>query len=58
MVVLCHWRHEVEGWPLDGRDVHERFLAAEVRPLLARYVDRDVELLVLGHEAVAPDPES
>ncbi len=56
VVVLCHWRHEVDGWPLDGPQVHERVLAAGLRPLLARYVDRDVELLVLGAESEAPDP--
>ncbi len=58
VVVLCHWRHEVDGWPLDGPTVHGRFLAAGVRPLVARYTDRDVEMLVLGHESVAPDPQS
>ncbi len=58
VVVLCHWRHDVDGWPLDGSDVHDRFRAAGVRPLIAQYVDRDVELLVLGHESVAPDPGS
>lgn len=21
-VVACHWRHEIEGWPLRGGDVH------------------------------------
>lgn len=56
VVVLCHWRHEVDGWPLDGPQVHERFLAAGLRPLLARYLDRDVELLVLGEDRTAPDP--
>ncbi len=22
-VVACHWRHDIEGWPLDGPAVHE-----------------------------------
>ena len=52
-VVLAHWRHPVEGWPLDGADVHAAFSAA--LPVAATYVDRDVELLVLGHD-VLPDP--
>lgn len=57
VVVLCHWRHEVEGWPLDGPSVHR---AARCSPLLppvaATYRDRDVELLVLCGADQLPDP--
>ena len=56
VVVLCHWRHEVVGWPLDGPAVHETFTAAGIRPVVARYGDRDVELLVLAALGVLPDP--
>lgn len=53
VVVLAHWRHPVEGWPLDGADVHAAFTAA--LPVAASYADRDVALLVLGDD-VLPDP--
>lgn len=53
VLVLAHWRHPVEGWPLDGADVHAAFAA--VLPVVATYADRDVELLVLGLD-VLPDP--
>ncbi len=56
VIVLCHWRHEVVGWPLDGPSVHALALAAAPRPLLARYGDRDVELLVLADESCLPEP--
>ncbi len=56
VLVLCHWRHDVVGWPLDGPAVHEAAVAAEVRPVLARYRDRDVELLVLADESCLPEP--
>jgi len=58
VVVLCHWRHEVVGWPLDGPDVHARFVAAGVRPVVARYADRDVEILVLAADDQLPAPAS
>ena len=47
-VVVCHWRHPIEGWVLDGADVHARALDAHLPPLLARYCDDDVEILVLA----------
>jgi LmbE family N-acetylglucosaminyl deacetylase len=56
VVVLCHWRHDVVGWPLDGPAVHEAFTDAQIRPVVAQYGDRDVELLVLAAPGVLPDP--
>jgi LmbE family N-acetylglucosaminyl deacetylase/SAM-dependent methyltransferase len=56
VVVLCHWRHEVVGWPLDGPAVHETFTKAQIRPVVARYSDHDFELLVLAAPGVLPDP--
>ena len=56
VLVLCHWRHEIEGWPLDGPDVHRIARASGVRPVAATYTDRDVELLVLAHPQVLPAP--
>ena len=56
-VVLCHWRHEVVGWPLDGPAVHQRFRRAGLRPEIACYRDRDVEILVLAPPACAPEAD-
>ncbi|MDO4919144.1 bifunctional PIG-L family deacetylase/class I SAM-dependent methyltransferase [Kocuria sp.] len=50
-LVLCHWRHPIEDWPLDGADVHR---AARRRPDLRRVVSHrepDFEL-----EVFAPVP--
>ncbi len=46
VVVLCHWRHRVEGWVMDAAAVHGRFADGPVPPLQARYTDRDVEVAV------------
>ncbi len=56
VLVLCHWRHEITGWPLNGPVVHEKVVAADVRPVVARYRDRDFELLVLTTAEELPDP--
>jgi SAM-dependent methyltransferase len=52
VVVLCHWRHRVQGWVMDADQVHRRFADGPVPPLQARYTDRDVELRV--HAATWP----
>lgn len=57
VVVLCHWRHPIDGWVLDGADVHDRVLhTVGLPPLMARYRDDDVEVLVLAERADRPDP--
>ncbi|WP_151083376.1 PIG-L family deacetylase [Nocardioides cynanchi] len=54
VVVLCHWRHPVEGWVADADDVHRRFHEGALPPLQADYRDRDVEIRV--HAEHWPDP--
>ncbi|MFB9314549.1 class I SAM-dependent DNA methyltransferase [Nocardioides plantarum] len=56
VVVLCHWRHPVVGWPLDGATVHATLRSAGLPPVVAEYADRDVELLVLADPGLLPDP--
>ena len=56
VVLLCHWRHPVEGWVLDGSDVHAAFSAVPDWARLAQYLDEDVELLLLGPPGRLPDP--
>ena len=46
-LLLCHWRHEIVGWPLDGPDVHEAFLATGA-PVLVEHREPDFELFVLA----------
>ena len=47
-VVLAHWRHAIEGWPMDAEAVHAAFLEAPRPPRIAEYRDDDVEILVLS----------
>ena len=56
VLVLCHWRHAVEGWPLDGAAVHERVARRLGVPLQATYADRDVEIRVHAPDDAWPDP--
>ncbi|WP_172829399.1 bifunctional PIG-L family deacetylase/class I SAM-dependent methyltransferase [Pedococcus dokdonensis] len=55
-LVLCHWRHPVRGWPLDGAAVHRAFQDERLPPQAARYRDRDVEIVVHAAPADWPDP--
>lgn len=56
VVVLCHWRHPVRGWPLDGPEVHRAFARGEVPARAATYRDRDVEIVVHAAPEQWPDP--
>ncbi len=58
VLLLCHWRHRVVGWPLDGDRVHDVFEQAELRPVQARYSERDFEALVLCADAAWPDVDA
>lgn len=58
IVLLCHWRHPVAGWVLDGPGVHERFRASRLPDEMARYEDRDVEIVVLCRPDTWPDPDA
>ena len=46
-LLLCHWRHEIVGWPLDGPDVHDAFLATGA-PVLVEHHEPDFSLHVLA----------
>ncbi len=56
VVLLCHWRHDVVGWVLNGPEVHAKAVTAGLPPVAARYGDRDIELLVLARDTDWPDP--
>ena len=42
VVVLCHWRHRVEGWLLDAKEVHTSFEDPRLPGLSAACRDRDI----------------
>ena len=57
-VVLCHWRHPVRGWPLDGPRVHELWTGSSALPVVATHLEADFRLDVLSrstaHRAGSP----
>ena len=56
VLVLCHWRHRVEGWVLDAADVHATFEDRRLPQLSATYRDRDVEIRIHADDSGWPDP--
>jgi SAM-dependent methyltransferase len=43
-LVLCHWRHPIIGWPLDGESVHAQARTQLPWPPRALYRERDFVL--------------
>ena len=56
VVVLCHWRHPVRGWAVDGPQVHRAFARGDLPEVAATYRDRDVEIVVHAAPELWPDP--
>jgi len=56
VVVLCHWRHRIDGWVLDGEQVRRAFAEDARLGVQATYRDRDVEIVLLGAADILPDP--
>ncbi|MGD6980087.1 MULTISPECIES: PIG-L family deacetylase [Citricoccus] len=52
-LVSCHWRQEVEGWPLDGDEVHERVAADPRFRLVSRHLEQDFVVDVLTRASAA-----
>lgn len=48
VVVLCHWRHPIVGWPLDGPRVHEVWRRSTRLGVVAEHREADFLLDVLG----------
>ncbi|MGE0170327.1 SAM-dependent methyltransferase [Nocardioides sp.] len=61
VVLACHWRHPIRGWPLDGEIVHQRMietLSAYSWEILALHLEPDFVLHVFGADpSVLPDPQ-
>ena len=58
VLLLCHWRHPVVGWVLNGGQVHAAVEKAHLRPVQARYSERDFEALVLCADSAWPDADA
>ena len=56
VVVLCHWRHRIDGWVPNADQVRHAFTADRGLPVCASYRDRDVEILLLSAADALPDP--
>ncbi|MER1995430.1 MAG: bifunctional PIG-L family deacetylase/class I SAM-dependent methyltransferase [Arthrobacter sp.] len=54
VLLLCHWRHPNEGWPLTGDDVHDAFLGDSGLERLGAHLEEDFRIDVL----VPPPAES
>ncbi len=48
VILLCHWRHPIDGWELDGDTVHELFRSASSLAVFAEHREEDfrIDLLV------------
>lgn len=58
VLLACHWRHSVEGWVLDGPQVHARLRSLLGPAEQATYTDRDVEISVFCADAEWPEPDA
>ncbi|WFP16743.1 PIG-L family deacetylase [Citricoccus muralis] len=47
-ILLCHWRHPVSGWPLDGDAVHARLRSDPRFRVINEYRDDDVVIDVFA----------
>ena len=52
-LLACHWRHPVQGYALNGDDVHRALAEQLAWPRLARHEEADFLL-----EVWSPDPRS
>ncbi|WP_051551357.1 bifunctional PIG-L family deacetylase/class I SAM-dependent methyltransferase [Nocardioides sp. URHA0020] len=56
VVVLCHWRHRIDGWVPNAGQVLRAFTDGRGLSGQATYRDRDVEIVLLGASDVLPVP--
>ncbi|MBD7994892.1 bifunctional PIG-L family deacetylase/class I SAM-dependent methyltransferase [Arthrobacter sp. Sa2CUA1] len=52
VLLLCHWRHPNDGWPLTGDDVHAAFRAGSGLRILAEHCEEDFRIDVLTRPPV------
>ena len=56
VVLLCHWRHRIDGWVPDAAQVRGAFTADGRLRVQATYGDRDVEIVLLATGDALPEP--
>ena len=47
-VLLCHWRHPMSGWELDGDDVHRIFIEHTALKVICGHTERDFRIDILA----------
>lgn len=47
VVLLCHWRHPIDGWELDGDTVHELFRSSSLLAVFAEHCEEDFRIDIL-----------
>jgi hypothetical protein len=52
-VLLCHWRHPMSGWELDGDYVHRIFIEHSDLKVICEHRERDFRIDVLA-KATSP----
>lgn len=52
-LLACHWRQPVQGWPLDGDDVHARLASDPRWQVVAEHLEADVRLALLTRAHIA-----
>ncbi|KRE52790.1 PIG-L family deacetylase [Phycicoccus sp. Soil748] len=53
VLVLCHWRHPVQGWPLDGDTVHRVASGIVGMETVVSHVEQDFRVDVLARPGFA-----
>jgi SAM-dependent methyltransferase len=51
-VLLCHWRHPMSGWELNGDDVHRIFIEHSGLKVICEHLERDFRIDVLARETL------
>lgn len=57
-IVVCNWRHSIEGWPLDGPRVHAYFRQHARWRESAHYLDDDFEVSLFCAAETMPEPRT
>jgi len=54
VLLLCHWRHPVQGWPLDGDAVHASARRLPGTTVVVSHVEQDFRVDVLARPGWVP----
>lgn len=56
VVLACHWRHEIRGWPMDGPEVHHRLQTRLGLRRVVQHEDQDFVLDVWVRDLAGQSP--